>query len=89
MPDDDTVQRATDRAIAYIPEAVRGVESLIYRNRGLASTQFGAVLGTIIESHLSTAGSPARERQVFEMIESARRIGAEPVLAPSFTILKF
>ncbi len=89
LPDDDTVTRATDQAIAYIPDAVSRVENLMYRNRGLAPHQFGSILGTIVESNLSTVGSPARERQIFEMIESARRIGAGPVVAPSFTLVEF
>jgi hypothetical protein len=90
MPDENTVKRATQQAISYIPDAVAGVESLIYRNRSLAPSQFGTVLGTIIESNLSTIGDPGREKQLEQMLDSARRIGQkEPVVAPSFTLFDF
>lgn len=89
MPNDDTVQRATQQAIAYIPNAAQEVEGLIYRNRALAPTQFGAVLGAIVESNLSTVGHPGREREVAEMIESSRRIGVDAPIAPSLTVFSW
>ncbi|MDZ7268416.1 MAG: hypothetical protein ONB48_11840 [candidate division KSB1 bacterium] len=90
MPDEDSVQRATQQAIAYIPDAVAEVEELIYRNRSLAPSQFGPVLGAIVESNLAAIGHPGRERAIVEMLESARRIGLEgPILAPSFTVFSW
>jgi hypothetical protein len=89
MPDDDTVQRATQQAIAYIQAAAQEVEGLIYRNRGLAPTQFGTVLGGIIESNLSAVGHPGREREITEMTERMRRLGQEGVIAPSFTVFEW
>ena len=86
MPDDDTVQRATQQAIAHIPDAVEEVEGLIYRNRSLAPAQFGPVLGTIVESNLATIGYPGREREISNMLDSANRIGIEAPIAPSFTL---
>ena len=89
MPDDDSVQRATAQAIAFIPDAVTEVEGLIYRNRSIAPSQFGAVLGSIVESNLSTIGNPGREREISEMLESARRTGQGSVVAPSFTVFSW
>lgn len=89
MPNDDTIMRATRQAINYIPEAAREVENLIYRNRALAPAQFGPVLGAIIESNISTIGHPGRARELMDMLDSARRIGVEAPIAPSFTIATF
>ncbi|HEX8696571.1 MAG TPA: DUF4157 domain-containing protein [Longimicrobium sp.] len=86
MPDDDSVRRATERAIDYIPGAAAEVEPLIYRSRALAPTQFGLIGGSIVQSNLSTIGDPARERRVWEMMEQAEQIGSGPVVAPSFTL---
>jgi Domain of unknown function (DUF4157) len=86
MPDDDTVQRATQQAIGYIPAAVADLEGLIYRNRSLAPAQFGPVLGTIVESNLATIGNPGRERQLSDMLDSAHRAGNDAPIAPSFTL---
>jgi hypothetical protein len=47
-------------------------------------------LGAIVESNLATVGHPGREREVVEMVESARRIGLEePIVAPSFTVFSW
>lgn len=90
MPDEDSVQRATQQAIVYIPDAVAEVETLIYRNRSLAPSQLGTVLGAIVESNLATIGHPGREREIVEMVESARRRGQEvPIVAPSFTVFSW
>lgn len=89
MPDENSVQRATWQAIAYIPDAVKEVEGLIYRNRSLAPTQFGPVLGAIVESNLSSIGHPGREREVVEMVESMRGIGFGGAVAPSFTLFSW
>ena len=88
MPNDDTIERATQQAIAYIPDAARDAESLIYRNRALAPTQFG-VFGPIIESNISTIGHPGREQEIMNMLDSARRIGVDAPVLPSFTIATF
>lgn len=89
MPDDDTIRRATQRAIRHIPNAVAEVESLMYRNRALAPTQFGGVVGSIVESNLSTIASPAREQQVLDVIESANRAGFPDAVAPQFTLFSW
>jgi hypothetical protein len=80
---------ARGQAIAYIPEAARDVENLIYRNRSLAPAQFGPVLGAIIESNITTIGHPGRERELMNMLDSARRMGVEAPIAPSFTLGTF
>jgi hypothetical protein len=89
MPADETITRATRQAIAYIPDAAREVENLIYRNRALSPTRFGPIVGPIIESNISAIGHPGRERELMNMLDSARRMGVEAPIAPSFTIATF
>ena len=89
MPNDDTVRRATQQAIDFIPDAAREAENLVYRNRELAPTQFGPVFGAIVQSNLTTIGHPGRERELMNLLDSARRIGNEAPIAPSFTIFSF
>jgi hypothetical protein len=89
MPNDETIQRATQQAIHHIPDATREVESLIYRNRALAPTQFGSFFGAIIESNITTIGHPGREQELMNMLDSTRRIGFEAPIAPSFTLATF
>lgn len=89
MPDEDSVERATRRAIGYIPDAVADVEGLIYRNRSVSPSQFGPVLGGIIESNLETIGHPGREREIEEALEAARRSGRPAPVVPSFTIFSW
>jgi hypothetical protein len=90
MPSDDTIQLATQQAIAYIPAAVREVEPLLYRNRALAPTQFGPILGTIVESNLGAIGAPGREQQILRLQEAAdRRRDTLPVVAPQFQVFEW
>ncbi len=89
MPAEETIHRATQQAISYIPDAARDVENLIYRNRALIPSQFGPILGPLIESNITTIGHPGRERELMDMLDSARRIGHEAPIAPSFTIVSF
>ncbi len=86
LPNDDTVSRATQQAISFIPDAATQVESVIYQNRSLAPLQFGEALGAIISSNLSTVGHPGREREVMQAIDAARRSDVEGPVLPSFTI---
>jgi hypothetical protein len=51
----------------------------------MAPTQFGPILGGIIQSNIQTIGSPGRERQLLDIQERAQRTG-EPQVAPQFTI---
>lgn len=86
LPDDDSVNRATEQAILYIPQAAEQVSNLVYRNRGMSGRKFGPVLGPIIESNISTVGDPGRARQLEQMLESDQRNGGGGVVAPSFTL---
>jgi hypothetical protein len=87
MPDDATIARATAQAIAYIPAAAAGVQSLMYRARGLAGAQFPGPLGPIITSNLATIASPGRERQLLELERASRSGNTGPLLAPQLTLL--
>jgi hypothetical protein len=86
MPDDSTIARATTQAIAYIPAAATGVQSLMYRARGLAGAQFPGPLGPIITSNLATIASPGRERQLLELERASRSGDTGPLLAPQLTL---
>jgi hypothetical protein len=90
MPDEDTINKVTSVATTYIPAATVEVESLIYRNRSVAPTQFGLIPGTIIESNIATIGSPGRERDITQLLDSANRRGDNlGAVAPSFTLFSW
>ena len=92
MPDDATLDRATQVAISYIPQAASppDIQGLMYRGRKLAGNQFPWPLGPIIESNLSTIADPGRDKQLREMEQAA---AANPSvgkrLAPQFTLGTF
>jgi hypothetical protein len=88
IPDQESMQIATDQAILYIPEAVQGVESLIYRNRKMADTQFGPIAGGLIENNLDTIGGPQRgnNRDIFEDPAGSEKMGR---VRPSFTLFRW
>lgn len=82
MPDDDTVERATQRAITYVPDAVAEVEGLLYRERSMSPVTPALKLwklniGYLVEPLLTTAGRPGLERDILGARESARLRGAE------------
>jgi hypothetical protein len=85
LPDSGSIEKATEIAKSYIPRAVGEIGSLIYRQRGMAPTQFGSILGGVIESNIQTIASPGRERQLVEIQERAQRTG-QPQPVPQFTI---
>ncbi len=89
MPDDATIERATNQAIAYIPTAAADVQGVIYRGRGLASTQFPAPLGAIIESNIDTIASPGRANQLRDLERQSEETKSGPLLAPQFTLKRF
>jgi hypothetical protein len=88
LPDDASVARATELAISYIPAAVADIGGLMYRQRGIASTELGKVAGSIVESNLAVIAAPGRERQILEAQETARRTGL-PTPAPQFQVLSW
>ena len=85
LPDQASIDRATEVAKSYIPWAVSEISGLIYRQRSMAPTQFGPILGKIVESNIQTIGSPGRERQLLDVKERAERTG-QPQVAPQFTV---
>ena len=85
LPNQASIDNATESAKSYIPWGVAEIGGLIYRQRGMAPTQFGAIIGGIIESNIQTIGSPGRERQLLEIHERAERTG-QPQVAPQFTV---
>lgn len=85
LPDDATVERTTQRAISYIPQAAADVTRLIYSQREIAKTELPPILGSIIASNVATIAAPDRARQIFDAQETARKTGL-PTPAPQFTI---
>jgi hypothetical protein len=89
MPDDATIERATNQAIAYIPAAAADVQNVIYRGRGLASTQFPKPLGAVIESNIDTIAGPGRAKQLRDLERQSEETKSGPLLAPQFTLGRF
>jgi hypothetical protein len=89
MPDDATIERATSQAIAYIPAAAADVQGVMYRGRGVASTQFPKPIGALIQSNLETIANPGRDNQLRDLERSREETNSGPRLAPQFTILHF
>jgi len=89
MPDNATIERATDQAIAFIPAAAVDVQGVMYRGRSLASTQFPVPVGVLIESNLSTIASPGRANQLRDLERASNETGSGPLLAPQFTLGSF
>ncbi len=92
MPDDATLDRATQVAISYIPAAASPAEiqGLMYRGRNLASGQFPWPLGPVIQSNLSTIADPGRDKRLWEMEQAGQaNPSAGKRLAPQFTIGTF
>jgi hypothetical protein len=85
LPDEASIERATKHACSSIPAAAADIGGLIYRQRSMAPTQFGPILGGIIQSNIETIGSPGRERQLLDVKERAERTG-QPQVAPQFTV---
>ena len=88
LPDDESVRKATELAVSYIPAAVDDIGGLMYRQRAMAKTELPPILGAIAESNMATIASPARERQILEAQETARKTGL-PTPAPQFTIAEW
>jgi hypothetical protein len=92
IPDAESIERATNVAISYIPDAVRDIARLIHSNVGMLQTLkvpipiLGRVLPSILESRLETMSDPARQREL-ERIESQRP--EDRPLPSQFTIFKF
>lgn len=68
LPDAKSVERATDQAYAYIPQAVREVTSLVHRNLGMLDTLKppwyvgGPILPFVGKSIMGTISDPGREK---------------------------
>jgi len=96
LPDEDSVSRATAKAVSYIPAATADVEGLLYRQRGsvkagLVSTLppgIGWLVGSAVKANLEAIGNPAREKQLLEIQDRAKTSGI-PGVAPQFTVFSF
>lgn len=93
LPDEKSVQAATQQAIAYIPQAVQDVPSLIgaqvgmVRTRSLPAYLGGPVLPYVGASLLENIADPGRERQLLDLQRQSEETGSGPRLAPQFRVL--
>ena len=87
MPDDATVDRATQTAIAYVPEAAsaQAMQELMFRGRKLAGMQFPSPLRQIVEANLAAITDPGRDRQLKLAEDPSRSSTRGPQLAPQFS----
>jgi hypothetical protein len=75
FPNDETRERANTQALAYVPEARKQVEKILYANRKDAKSKLGNVLGYAVEHNLEASGDPARERDILRQQEFDRAHG--------------
>jgi hypothetical protein len=93
LPDDETVRQATQRAVGYIPQAVRDIGRLLGAqapalNAGMTTTIGDTIVGDLVESNVRTIASPFREKQLEDLHKEQEDRG-QPMIAPSFTIASF
>jgi hypothetical protein len=63
LPDATSVEKATNQAIVYIPQAVRELSALMHRNIGMLSTRVKLPLVPfVLESVVGTISDPARHK---------------------------
>lgn len=95
LPDDKTIERATDQAFAYIPTAVKEVVPLIHRNVGMLSTlkpkwYLGGPVGPYIgKSILGTISDPHRIKELEDydrrkMLDSSTPYPTAPLIRIEF-----
>ncbi|MGH4009588.1 MAG: eCIS core domain-containing protein [Pseudonocardiaceae bacterium] len=96
LPDQASVDRATAKAVSYIPWAVQSLTPLIYRQRGAGALELkqrlgvaGSVLAPVIKANIAAIADPGRENQLRQLEEEKRRREAGPLLAPQFTVWDF
>src|SRR5262249_30885033 len=96
LPDPPSVDRATAKAVSYIPWAAQSLTSLIYRQRGAGALELkqrsgvaGSVLAPVIKANIATIADPGRENQLRQLEEEKRRRDVGPLLAPQFTVWDF
>jgi hypothetical protein len=75
FPDAQTRERANMQALAYVPEARKQVEKILYANRKDAKSKLGNVGGYLVEHNLEAIGDPARERDILQQQEFDRLHG--------------
>ncbi|MBZ0231486.1 MAG: DUF4157 domain-containing protein, partial [Deltaproteobacteria bacterium] len=96
FPNAATRERALMQATAYIPDARKEVEQLVYKERSSAPGElgsripFGNAIGKAVEANLDAVGDPAREQQMWRNEELDRAAGRDgPRVEPSFTIKRW
>lgn len=93
LPDEKSIQQATDRAYGYIPAAVKEVTPLIHRNIGMLDTLRpawylgGPILPFIGKSMLGTISDPARYKTLEEYEQRKQLDPTTPY--PTAPLLRF
>jgi Domain of unknown function (DUF4157) len=83
FPNEQSRERGNMQALAYVPEARRQVEDVLYANRKDAKSKVGAAGGYLVERNMNAIGAPGRERDLVRQQESDRvRGGDGRVMAP-------
>ena len=96
LPDPASVDKATVKAVSYIPWAAQSLTGLIYRQRGAGALELqqrlgiaGSVLGPVVKANIAAIADPGRENQLRQLEEERRLRDAGPLLAPQFTVRSF
>jgi hypothetical protein len=75
FPNEKTRAKANLQALAYIPEARKQVEALLYSQRTEAKAKLGNIGGYLVEHNLEAIGDPARENDLLRQQDFDRAHG--------------
>jgi Domain of unknown function (DUF4157) len=97
LPNPASVDRATTKAVSYIPWAAQSLTPLIHRQRGAGALELkqrlgpvvGSVVAPVVEANIDAIADPSRENQLRLLEEQKQRRDDGPVLAPQFTLGHF
>jgi hypothetical protein len=97
LPNPASVDRATAKAVSYIPWAAQSLTPLIHRQRGAGALELkqrlgpvvGSVVAPVVEANIDAIADPSRENQLRLLEEQKQRRDDGPVLAPQFTLGHF
>ena len=79
LPDPASVDKATVKAVSYIPWAAQSLTGLIYRQRGAGALELqqrlgiaGSVLGPVVKANIAAIADPGRENELRQLEEERR-----------------
>jgi hypothetical protein len=95
LPVEETIEVATDRAISYIPDAVRNVPTVINSNMAMLRSKSlpwyagGPILPYLGAGLIGNISSPDRARQLELLQQQSERTRSGPLLAPQIRLLEW